>query len=88
MVLHCVIFPVPYGYTYTDFDVLCVQQMILNTDYGNIFNTRFSMSSSSLIMGSVINHCTAHAHTHTHTHKSFCKDALEKLVFSSKAECC
>jgi hypothetical protein len=66
MVLHCVIFPVPYGYTYTDFDVLCVQQLMLNTDYGNIFKSQyqFSMSSSSLMMmGSVINHCTPHAHT-------------------------
>ena len=29
MLLHCVIFPVPYGYISTDFDVLCVQQLML-----------------------------------------------------------
>jgi hypothetical protein len=47
--LHCVIFPVPYGYISTDFDVLCVQQLMLKKDSCNIFleQHQFSMSSSS-----------------------------------------
>jgi len=37
MLLWCVIFPVTYGYISTDFDVLCVQQLMLKKkDCGNI----------------------------------------------------
>lgn len=36
MLLNGVIFPKPYGDAYTDFNVVCTQQMVLNTERVNI----------------------------------------------------